>query len=73
VLSGAVAQVGVDLVLYHGNIGLRHVYVSGDESAISFALSQYAVYPSSTLIISYDIGQTDRLTSLEHCKLRRHH
>lgn len=38
-LSGAAAQVGVDLVLYHGNIGIKHVYVSGDESAISFALS----------------------------------
>ncbi|KAF8803949.1 hypothetical protein BYT27DRAFT_7144726 [Phlegmacium glaucopus] len=38
-LSGAAAQVGADLVLYHGNIGLKQVYVSGDESAISFALS----------------------------------
>ena len=38
-LSGAAAQLGVDLVLYHGNIGIKHVYVSGDESAISFALS----------------------------------
>ena len=38
-LSGAAAQVGVDLVLYHGNIGIKRVYVSGDESAISFALS----------------------------------
>ena len=38
-LSGAAGQLGVDLVLYHGNIGIKHVYVSGDESAISFALS----------------------------------
>lgn len=38
-LSGAAAQLGVDLVLYHGNVGIKHVYVSGDESAISFALS----------------------------------
>ncbi|KAF8164884.1 hypothetical protein B0H34DRAFT_215834 [Crassisporium funariophilum] len=38
-LSGAAAQVGVDLVLYHGDVGLKHVYVSGDESGISFALS----------------------------------
>ena len=38
-LSGAAAQLGVDLVLYHSNIGIKHVYVSGDESAISFALS----------------------------------
>lgn len=38
-LSGAAAQVGVDLVLYHSNVSTKHVYVSGDESAISFALS----------------------------------
>lgn len=38
-LSGAAAQAGVDLVLYHGDIGLKHVYVAGDESGISFALS----------------------------------
>lgn len=38
-LSGAAAQAGVDLVLYHGNIGIKHVYVSGDENAISFVLS----------------------------------
>ena len=38
-LSGAAAQLGVDLVIYHDRIGIKHVYVSGDESAISFALS----------------------------------
>jgi len=38
-LSGAAAQAGVDLVIYHGDTGIKHVYVSGDESAISFALS----------------------------------
>ncbi|CAA7259562.1 unnamed protein product [Cyclocybe aegerita] len=38
-LSGAAAQAGVDLVLYHGDVGLKHAYVSGDESGISFALS----------------------------------
>lgn len=38
-LSGAAAQAGVDLVIYHGDTGIKHIYVSGDESAISFALS----------------------------------
>jgi len=38
-LSGSAAEAGVDLVLYHGDVGLKHVHVSGDESAISFALS----------------------------------
>ena len=39
-LSGAAAQAGVDLVLYHGDdIGLRHPCVKGDENGISYALS----------------------------------
>ena len=38
-LSGLAAQVGVDLVIYHGDVGLKHVYVSGDESGISFTLT----------------------------------
>ncbi|KAF9004724.1 hypothetical protein BDQ17DRAFT_1240903 [Cyathus striatus] len=38
-LSGAAAHAGVDLVLYHGDAGLKHVFVSGNESAISYALS----------------------------------
>lgn len=50
-LSGAAAQLGVDLVLYHANIGIKHVYVSGDESAISFALSH--VCRSSVIVRCY--------------------
>ena len=50
-LSGAAAQLGVDLVLYHANIGLKRVYVSGDESAISFALSH--VCRSSVIYLCY--------------------
>lgn len=38
-LSGAAAQVGVDLVLYHGDVGMKHVAVKGDECGISYALS----------------------------------
>ncbi|KIM34787.1 hypothetical protein M413DRAFT_80030 [Hebeloma cylindrosporum] len=38
-LSGLAAQVGVDLVIYHGDVGLKHVYVSGDESGIGFTLT----------------------------------
>lgn len=38
-LSGAAAQVGVDLVLYHGDVGMKHVSVRGDESGISYTLS----------------------------------
>ena len=71
-LSGAAAQIGVDLVLYHGNIGLKHVYVSGDESAISFALS-HVCCSSITFILLTDVsGPTDCSTSLKHCRTRRH-
>ena len=45
-LSGAAAQAGVDLVIYHGEVGVKHVYVSGDESGISFALSHVSAPPS---------------------------
>ncbi|KAI0921389.1 hypothetical protein AcW1_004617 [Taiwanofungus camphoratus] len=39
VLSGVAAQAGVDLALFHGDLGMKHVAVKGDESGISFALS----------------------------------
>ena len=39
VLSGTASQAGVDLVLFHGDVGIKHVMVKGDESAISLALS----------------------------------
>ncbi|KZP15093.1 hypothetical protein FIBSPDRAFT_867557 [Athelia psychrophila] len=38
-LSGAAAQLGVELVLFHGDVGMKHVAVKGDECGISFALS----------------------------------
>ncbi|KAL0949783.1 hypothetical protein HGRIS_009822 [Hohenbuehelia grisea] len=38
-LSGSAAQAGVDLVLFHADVGMKHVMVKGDESGISFALS----------------------------------
>ncbi|EED77289.1 predicted protein [Postia placenta Mad-698-R] len=38
-LSGMAAQAGVDLVLFHGDLGMKHVPVRGDESGISYTLS----------------------------------
>lgn len=38
-LSGCAAQVGVDLVLFHGDVGLRHVAVRGEEFALSTTLT----------------------------------
>ncbi|KAF8883424.1 hypothetical protein BD779DRAFT_1539884 [Infundibulicybe gibba] len=37
-LSGAAAQLGVDLVLYHADVGIKHVSVRGDESGVSYVL-----------------------------------
>lgn len=38
-LSGLAAQAGVDLVLFHADVGMKHVSVRGDECGISSALS----------------------------------
>ncbi|KAK1235142.1 Two-component response regulator SSK1p [Marasmius sp. AFHP31] len=38
-LSGTAAHTGVDLVLYHGDVGLKHVWAKGDESGLSYLLS----------------------------------
>ncbi|RPD66714.1 hypothetical protein L227DRAFT_490960 [Lentinus tigrinus ALCF2SS1-6] len=39
VLSGVASQAGVDLVLFHDDLGMRHVAVKGDESGLSYTLS----------------------------------
>ncbi|KAF8710555.1 cheY-homologous receiver domain, partial [Rhizoctonia solani] len=38
-LSGIAAQAGVQLVIYHADVGLKHVGVKGDEGGASYALS----------------------------------
>ncbi|KAI0637941.1 hypothetical protein C8Q77DRAFT_1153635 [Trametes polyzona] len=38
-LSGVAAEAGVDLVLFHDDLGMRHVAVKGDESGLSYTLS----------------------------------
>ncbi|KAJ8523469.1 hypothetical protein ONZ45_g101 [Pleurotus djamor] len=38
-LSGSAAQAGVDLVIYHADVGMKHVMVRGDEAGLSFMLS----------------------------------
>ncbi|CCM03366.1 uncharacterized protein FIBRA_05496 [Fibroporia radiculosa] len=39
VLSGLAAQADVDIVLFHGDLGMKHVALRGDESGISYTLS----------------------------------
>ena len=47
-LSGVAAQAGVDLVLFHDDLGMRHVAVKGDESGLSYTLSHVSACESST-------------------------
>lgn len=42
-LSGAAAQAGVDIVIFHGDVGLKHISVKGDESGTSYALSHVSL------------------------------
>lgn len=51
-LSGAAGQLGVDLVLFHGDVGMKHVAVKGDECGISYALSHVSIsWPSLATIL----------------------
>lgn len=38
-LGGLAAQAGVDLVLFHGDVGIKHVSVRGDGEGLAYALS----------------------------------
>lgn len=38
-VSGLAAEAGVDVVLYHGDVGMRHVAVKGDECGVSYTLT----------------------------------
>jgi osomolarity two-component system, response regulator SSK1 len=52
-LSGLAADLAVDLVLFHGDVGMKHIAVKGDEIAISFTLShvsQSTTFPFYILI-----------------------
>lgn len=69
-LSGAAAQSSVDLVIYHGDVGLKHVYVSGDESGIAFALSHVSNF-SSSAHPSLILLSLDHSTGIDYCGERR--
>jgi osomolarity two-component system response regulator SSK1 len=43
-ISGIAALAGVDLVLYHGDVGMKHVKVKGDECGVSCTLSHVGLY-----------------------------
>ena len=50
-LSGVAADVGVDLVLFHGDVGMKHIAVKGDEIGICYTLSHVSQYFQSPLPI----------------------
>lgn len=43
-LSGMAAEAGVDLVLFHADVGMKHVNVKGDECGISYALCHVSLF-----------------------------
>ena len=63
-LSGLAAQAGIDLVLFHQDVGMKHVAVKGDESCLSYLLSYvrgimaqaFALLIESTQIVRQVIG-----------------
>jgi osomolarity two-component system, response regulator SSK1 len=46
-MGGLAAEAGVDLVLYHGDVGLKHVSVRGDECGISYTITHVSAPRSS--------------------------
>ena len=45
-LGGQAAQLGVDLVLFHGDVGIKHVAVNGDGEGLGYLLSHVS-FPHS--------------------------
>ena len=60
-LSGLAVQAGVDLVLFHQDVGMKHVAVKGDESCLSYLLSY--VRGTVALVLTILIKHTDRSPS----------
>jgi len=44
-LSGQAAQAGVDFVLFHGDVGIKHVSVHGDGEGLAYVLSHVGLPP----------------------------
>jgi len=60
-LSGLAVQAGVDLVLFHQDVGMKHVAVKGDESCLSYLLSYVRGIVARVLTLL--IEHTDRSSS----------
>ncbi|KAG6336335.1 hypothetical protein ID866_2760 [Astraeus odoratus] len=66
-LSGCAAEAGVDLVLFHADVGLRHVAVRGEEFAFSTTLTHVIrqVIETARRGDSVDVGLSIRSSSDE--------
>lgn len=42
-LGGQAAQSGVELVLFHGDVGIKHVSVKGDGEGLGYAVSVVSI------------------------------
>jgi osomolarity two-component system, response regulator SSK1 len=42
-VSGAAAHAGVELVLFHGDVALKHIWVGGDEGGMAYLLSHVSL------------------------------
>ncbi|CAE7143566.1 unnamed protein product [Rhizoctonia solani] len=62
-LGGIAAQAGIDIVIYHADVGLKHIGVKGDESGTSYALSHIvrqamaAAEPGETIELGLSLDQ----------------
>ena len=68
-LSGCAAQIGVNLVLFHGDVGLKHVAVRGEEFALSTTLTHVSISCKTHTPIS-DTPE-GRPASHQYCASRR--
>ena len=50
-LSGTASHCGVELVLYHADVGLKHVWVKGDESGLSYLLTHVSYLQGVLLLV----------------------
>ena len=46
-LGGLTAQAGVDLVLFHGDVGMKHFSVKADEGGVCYVLSHVSTFSFS--------------------------
>lgn len=62
VLSGFAAQNGIELVLFHGDVGMKHVSVRADECGISSTLSYVSVPFVMRIVTVYNSSFPDDKT-----------